>query len=479
MSHPKFWPLKMRSKLTSAWRSRNLPDAPDESSPCFASKMLLPISLLQIATLAFWALTGFAVVNAVCTTCTLAVLFWYRSKPSADGDLPRVAVLLCLRGADPNLADGLRRLMHQHYSSYEIFIAIDSDTDPAWDVVRRIVSPNHEQAARTTVPEDDSSKPNACQVHASTLADRLQTCSLKCSSLVQLLDQIDDSFEVVVLADSDLKSHSTWLRELVAPLADPRVGATFGNRWFLPTLGSMGSLVRQLCNGIGIVTMHLGQIPWGGSLAVRASMFKHSGLGDTLSRTIVDDGPIRAALRKQHLKLRFVPSLMMANREDCDLRFAHSFLTRQLKWTQTYMNECWPAMLVYTIGLLGTYLAALVMTVVCLLRGFFDEAFWFATGAAIYSANVMTLWLLLDFAARRIIRAQGEPATSIVGIQLIKIPLAMLISVVIHMSAMFRATFLRRVVWRGVTYEVHGPENVRLINDELAQAGPEASNLSL
>ncbi|WP_246146306.1 glycosyltransferase [Rubripirellula lacrimiformis] len=425
-----------------------------------------------MATIAFWALFGFAAVNALSTAFTLAALIWHRSEESDDGMLPKVAVLMCLRGADPNLAGGLRRLMHQRYPNYEIFIAVDSETDPAWDIVKQTISP--ESVLDATIDQ-----PAACTVHASTLRNRLTTCSLKCSSLVQLLDEIDDSFEVVVLADSDLESHSSWLRELVAPLADPTVGATFGNRWFLPTIGSMGSLVRQVCNGIGVVTMHLGQIPWGGSLAIRASVVNQSGLRQTLARSIVDDGPVRVAMKKQGLKLRFVPSLMMANREDCDLRFAHSFLTRQLKWTKTYMADWWPAMLMYTLGVLGTYIAAIVLSLACLQQGLRSEAFWFAAGAAVYSVTVMTLWLLLDLAARRIIRAQGESTPNMLGPQLLKVPVAMLLSVFVHISAMIRATFLRSVVWRGVTYEVHGPSDVQLLDDRMPEVSLETPNVSL
>jgi cellulose synthase/poly-beta-1,6-N-acetylglucosamine synthase-like glycosyltransferase len=468
------------------------------------------MTLLQLATFAFWGLTGFALANALCTVFTLVVLLRQRSDGGVDEVLPKAAVLLCLRGADPNLADGLRRLMHQRYPHYEIFIAIDSDTDPAWAIVRQAVdrvseavspgpsSPHRGPAMCSSEPANPASgnkgryggssaadpaealdQPAACKVHISTLRNRSKRCSLKCSSLVQLLDQVDDSFEVVVLADSDLESHPSWLRELVAPLADPRVGATFGNRWFLPTIGWMGSLVRQVCNGIGVVTMHLGQIPWGGSLAIRASVVNKSGLRQTLARSIVDDGPVRMAIKAQGLKLRFVPSLMMANREDCDLRFAHSFLTRQLKWTSTYMSAQWPAMLVYTVGVLGMYLATLVLALVCLLQGFFTEALWFAAGAAVYSVIVMGLWLTLDFAVRRIIRAQGEAVPGILGAQLLRIPLAMLLSVAIHLSAILSATFLRRVVWRGVAYEVHGPQDVRLLDDATMQVPVDPANVSL
>ena len=78
--------------------------------------------------------------------------------------------------------------------------------------------------------------------------------------------------------------------------------------------------------------MHAIQIPWAGSLAIRSDVFRRAGLRDKWSRAIVDDGPVRTAVKEQNLKLRFVPSLIMANREECSLGFACNFLRRQLTW---------------------------------------------------------------------------------------------------------------------------------------------------
>src|ERR1043165_3087246 len=50
---------------------------------------------------------------------------------------PRACVILCLRGTDPFLKDCLTGLLHQDYPAYRARIIIDSETDPAWDVVHQ------------------------------------------------------------------------------------------------------------------------------------------------------------------------------------------------------------------------------------------------------------------------------------------------------------------------------------------------------
>ncbi|MCA9142843.1 MAG: glycosyltransferase family 2 protein [Planctomycetaceae bacterium] len=418
--------------------------------------------MLGLAQFFFWSLVFLAAYNAFWTFVMVRILSRKAPPPAEDATLPKAAVLLCLRGADPNLTHSLRRLLRQDYPDYKLFIAVDSEKDPAWNIVRQTIA-----------------ELGATNVVVAPLRQRLKTCSLKCSSLVQLLGDVDDSFEVIVLADADLESHATWLRELIAPMADPMVGATFGNRWFLPGQGWMGSLVRQLCNGPSIVVMLAAQIPWGGSLAIRSSVVKAGNLRDKWAHAIVDDGPVRTVVKQQRMKLQFVPSLLMANREECDLAFAHQFLRRQLTWTSTYVRPWWPALLAYSLGSAAMWAGAVAMAIVCAARGDISEATLFGSGALILSTVVSVLWFILDGSARSVVRRQGELAIPASQSQLFRIPLALSLAVCIHLCASLSATFARRIEWRGVKYEIQGPWKVRMLEDTAIAVTPNPQGVSI
>ena len=47
---------------------------------------------------------------------------------------PPVAIILSLRGADPGLEEGLRRLLTQDYDHYQLVVIVDHPSDPAWEV---------------------------------------------------------------------------------------------------------------------------------------------------------------------------------------------------------------------------------------------------------------------------------------------------------------------------------------------------------
>ncbi len=414
------------------------------------------MTLLLIARFLFGGLLCISLLNTVCVVYLVRLLQRERKLPAPES-LGKTAVLVCLRGADPNLTSCLRRLLAQDHPNYEVLVVVDSLDDPAWPIV---------QAAKREFGGD--------RLRVWPLVNRLPTCGLKNSSLVQLLDQLDPDHEVVVLADADLQSHPTWLRELVEPLCDQRIGATFGNRWFLPSQRNIGSLVRQVWNAPGLIVMAAFKIPWAGSLAVRRSLIEDGNLRQKWSMSIVDDGPIRVAAKQQGLALAFVPSLIMPNREVCDIRFAYSFIRRQLTWTRTYVATLWPLMFAYNLLAMAATTSTSIVIVAAWYTGNVGAMLWTAVAFAMALLFAVAQYSAIDSSARRVVRAQEEPSSRELTCSLIQTPLILTLSAIVGLTASFAATFMRRIVWRGVSYDIDGPWQVRMIKDNTNQANAQA-----
>jgi len=131
----------------------------------------------------------------------------YKPAEVPDNELPRVTTILCLRGTDPSLRESLVQLVNQDYPDFEVHLVIDHPDDPSVNVVESI--------------RDEL---NPANLRVTFLEERRETCSLKCSALVQSINQLDESVEVVALMDADTRPHATWLRELAAPI-DPTWGS--------------------------------------------------------------------------------------------------------------------------------------------------------------------------------------------------------------------------------------------------------------
>lgn len=398
-----------------------------------------------MATLLFSILIGSIAIQSLMVLGFVGALRrWKRTLPP-DAKCPKVAVILCLRGADPFLESCIKALLRQDYPCYEVRVIVDSPEDPAWQELERVIA-----------------SCGAKNLYVESLTQRRNTCSLKCSSLTQAVSSLDDSYEVVALVDADSVPHRTWLRELVAPLNDPRVGAATGNRWYMPSTISWASLVRYLWNAAAVVQMYSYGIPWGGTLAIRRDVIRQSNLLERWGLAFCEDTMVYRALREQGLRLAFVPSLMMVNRETCEMSGFYNWLQRQLLTARLY-HPGWPAVVLHGIStpLLLAISSGLLLT--CLVTGRMEAAAWVGGGLVGYCGLLPCLLLLMEVFVRRIIVTRGEPTDWLSALDALKALPAIVLTQIVYPAGLVSTILLRNVEWRGVRYNVEGPWQIRLI----------------
>lgn len=413
----------------------------------------------------FCLLLAMAAFQAVFALWFAGLLFRTRPARGRDEELPHVSILLPLRGADPGLANSVARLLRQDYPRFDLRIIVDSEQDPAWDVVRR--------AAESLGAEN---------VNISAIRQRHTTCSLQCSALSQAVSDLDDKCEVVVTVDGDLAAHSSCLRELVTPLLDDRIGLTFGNRWFMPPDAGWGSWVRYLWNAAAVVPMYVFGIPWGGCFAIRRAALLESGLAESWRRVMVHDAPAKGLLRRDGWRVRFVPSLMMINRDRCSLSFAHDFIKRQMLWTRLYHPNFGPVLL-HAVATSLVFGMAIILASIGLANGDFWLTVWAGGGFAAYLGAMLLLMAVLESAVRQVLKRRGEAATRYRLAALCRLPVAIPLTQLVYLSAILLATFRREVTWRGVRYAIRAPFDVAVLSDQpfevAADHDHEGSNVSL
>lgn len=385
----------------------------------------------------------------------------YRQPLWESTPMPQVSILLSLRGNDPFLASGLRMLMAQDYPNYELRIVVDSEHDASLECVRNV------QSSQT-----------ACQVLVSTLAPHSGRCSRKCAALVQLLNEVPETTEVIVLADADLVSHSRWLLELVAPMQDEAVGATHGNRWFWPPQARVGSLVRYCWNAAAVVIMYIFRIPWGGTFAVRTSVLQQAKLAEKWSQAVVEDAPMLTALRTCGKRIEFVPGLMMINQEECTLSYSLDFIKRQLTWTRLYHPNWW-AIVTQALTSLGIVLGSIVIAIGCLAVGDRTSAGAVMGALVVYVLSVAMLLLWIEQQVRGVVARRGGELHQFSQWQRCKAILAIPLTFVVHLMATLLATTRRTVTWRGVTYRLHGPWDIEVIAEHQLPEAQTDSRLSI
>jgi Glycosyltransferase like family 2 len=400
--------------------------------------------MISTAVFCFWITVGIVAVYVVAALGFAVVPALARPKSCPTARCPKTAVVLCLRGADPFLETCIRALVEQDYPCFEVRIVVDDEQDPAWDVVRRVIDGQ-----------------SASRVVAAPLKHVGTACSLKCSAVVQAVSELDESFEVIALLDADTIPHPTWLRELVAPLEDPNVGAVTGNRWYMPEDPNFGSLVRYVWNAAAVILMYWLKIAWGGTLAVKRSAIERADLPAKWRNAFCEDTMLFRMLRKQGLRQVFVPSLMMVNRESCDLSGFCRWVSRQLLTARLY-HPGWPVVVLHGLGSSILPLITLGVLLAALVRQEYAAVAWSLAALVLFELGSMLVLVAYEGAMRRAVAQRGESTRWLTPAGFVLFPLAVIATQMVYPVTLLRAMLVRKVEWRGVNYRIDGPWDIRL-----------------
>lgn len=363
----------------------------------------------------------------------------------ADDDCPRATVILCLRGLDPFLDRCVTAILEQDYPRFDVRIVVDHRDDPTLESVQRWLASH-----------------SFTNVRVELLEERRQTCSLKCSSLAQTIGRLAPDVEFIAQLDADTIPHRGWLRELATALADPAVGAATGNRWYAPAIANWGSLVRYLWNAAAVVQMCWYRIAWGGTLAVKTRVIREAGLLEFWSNALCEDTMLYSKLRQKGYRLSFVPSLMMVNRESCDLRSFTRWVTRQLLTARLY-HPGWVPVVGHALMTTAVPIVAAAWAAWQFGQGVLGDANACLVCLGIYQLSLCPLIAWLERRMRMLVRHRGESLREWSPGLLFKMMAAVLLTQVVYSRAMLQALLLRRIEWRGVEYRVGGPWKIELI----------------
>jgi hypothetical protein len=150
----------------------------------------------------------------------------------------------------------------------------------------------------------------------------------------------------------------------------------------------------------------------------------------------------------------------MINRESIDLKNCCRFIRRQLLCPRLDL-AWWPVILAANAGLL----LALAATAALFLAGWWTGTpqwvAWPGGLLAFYLGGSLAALAVEDVLIRRIVRERGQepPPLALSWRLLFAFPLTHLVQLVCLASALR----VRRVNWRGVTYDIHGPGKLHLL----------------
>ena len=354
---------------------------------------------------------------------------------------PKVAVLCPCKGIEAALERNLVALTEFDYQNYEIFFLIASTNDPAYNIVKRVVSSSRAKAHLVITEKPDG-------------------CGEKVNNLRMGIAQLDAEYEVFVFVDSDGRPGKNWLHRMVAPLSDSRIGATTTMRWLIPNRSNLATALLAAWNA-PIVTMlsEKGKnFCWGGGTAIRRGVFDQSGVLEEWQHSVSDDYSMTRALERANRTIVFLPECIVPSFVETDFTGLMEFTNRQVLITRVYAEKMW-GMAAATHLL---YCLSLTIGTILTLSDFL------ATRPAFHLAALTFLPVLLSM-IRGALRAAGVsealPAqrSQIAGQAWIYVLLTVFIPF-LYLVNFISSLVTRKICWRGITYELIAPEQTRIVS---------------
>jgi cellulose synthase/poly-beta-1,6-N-acetylglucosamine synthase-like glycosyltransferase len=360
---------------------------------------------------------------------------------------PFVSVIVPCRGLDEDLEKNLSALFRQDFPHYEVIFVIDSETDEAFSVIGKVLRSKAEKIVSKIV-----------------VAGKAVSESQKVHNLREAVLHIAEESEIIVFVDSDARPSSNWLKALIAPLKNEKIGASTSYRWFISKKFSFASEMRSVWNAS--IASALGpntksNFCWGGSMAIRRETFEKIKMRERWCGTLSDDFAVTRTMNENGLEIFFVPRALTVSVGNCNFQELLEFTTRQMKITRVYAPHLWKK----------SFVGAALFNLVFVWAGF--NLFFAESSSFVFWFSLVSVFLISIFSI-------GKSHWRLKAVRLVlkdyendlkkqrwtQNTLWILTPALFFYNA-FCAWFSRKICWRGIQYELKSPTQTLIISEKL------------
>jgi cellulose synthase/poly-beta-1,6-N-acetylglucosamine synthase-like glycosyltransferase len=253
---------------------------------------------------------------------------------------------------------------------------------------------------------------------------------------------------------------------LVASLAYKEIGAATGYRWFFVEEGGFISHLRAVWNAS--IASQLGvnaknNFCWGGSTAIRRETFERLNILEQWQGTLSDDFALTRALQKEKLPIHFVPRCLTASIENCSFREMLEFTTRQMKITRVYSPRLWKAAMIGSLIFVSVFFGGIALVLIRALLGL-SFILPLIVILILFLLGVGKAWVRFRAVGLVLEDYKRELRKSFFA-QITLWPIAS----ALYLHNCFAAAVSRKIVWRGIEYELKSLSETVIIRDAINQ----------
>jgi hypothetical protein len=353
---------------------------------------------------------------------------------------PPVAVIVAVKGCDPEFNEFLVRLFAQDYANFRVIFAVESRDDPAVPVIEkcRVMSEGQVSVvvARAAINEGQ-----------------------KTANLLAALDALRPEDEILIFADADIWPEPDWIARLVDPLMRREADIVTGFPWLVVKDDKFASLLLASMAAMIATMPRLAFLngAWGGTTAMRHEQLRALDMRNAWKGVLSDDLQLTNIAERAGLKIA-APREMLLRTAIRTSGFA-DIIAEVRRWymlVRVHMPAAYGMTLAtMTFGAIGW---------VALIAGVISGR----TDAMIVLAVAVALALLRKLARQRLVHAlwgDGGVAENRLFLRWdwLVAPFAIALSALCGWSALL----MRRTTWAGVTYAVRGPQQVEIVRRDI------------
>ena len=267
-----------------------------------------------------------------------------RTVPASRPEFtPPVSILKPVRGLDPDAYENFASFCRQDYPEYEIVFCVGDHSDPVLPVIQRVI----------------------CDFPSSNIrvlfGSGRDATNDKVAKLARLSKEA--KYETLVINDSDVRAQADYLRTVVAPLANPKVGAV--TCFYVPT--DQTTLVQKLQTvgmysdfypGI-VVAWQLDGVKFALGPTIATTRARLNGFGgyEMIENRPADDLLVGRLIAEQGCEVKLLPYPVLTV---ADFQSLRDLFLKRLRWivVMRHMRPWGHFGLVFTWGLPWSLLAA-------------------------------------------------------------------------------------------------------------------------
>ena len=333
-------------------------------------------------------------------------------RASSSAFTPPVSNLKPIRGLDPDAYENFASFCRQDYPEYEIVFCVGDHDDPVLPLIDRLKKEFPTRRIRVLFGSGRDASND------------------KVAKLARMVNEAE--YEHVVISDSDVRVRPDYLRRVVAPLADPKIGAvtcfyvSIDERSFADRLQSVG-MMSDFYTGI-VVAWQLDGVKFalGPTIATTRERLAAFGGYESIENRPADDLLVGRLIADQGYEVELSRYTVETV---ADFHSIRELIHKRLRWivVMRHMRPWGHLGLIFTHGLPWALLAAAIHPTAAVIAGYLGA--YFAVRCAITAMIAMwglkqssywrkmpliPIWDALAFAiwvasfARRSIRWRGS-----------------------------------------------------------------------